>query len=86
MSDHQDAPDVACRDVVELVTDYLEGALDPVTAAAVRRHLSDCPGCDDYLAQMRATISATGQVPLESLSERAKADLVAAFRDQLPGR
>ncbi|MGZ4594291.1 MAG: zf-HC2 domain-containing protein [Actinomycetes bacterium] len=73
--------DVACRDLVEMVTDYLEDVLDPRTAAAVEHHLSLCPGCVDYAEQMRTTIKLVGHVPAESLSPKARAELVAAFRD-----
>jgi anti-sigma factor RsiW len=72
---------LACADVVELVTDYLEGALDPAVAQAVKAHLDGCPGCVSYLEQMRRTIAVLGTVPLDTLTERAKADLVNAFRD-----
>jgi anti-sigma factor RsiW len=86
MSEHPEGLDLACRHVVELITDYLEGALDPATAAAVEQHLRDCPGCQEYLAQMRTTIAATGHVPAESLSERVKAELLATFRGRRLGR
>jgi anti-sigma factor RsiW len=71
---------VACVDVVELVTDYLEGSLDPATARAVEAHLALCPGCLIYVEQMRQTIAALGRVPVETLSEQAQVDLVEAFR------
>jgi anti-sigma factor RsiW len=73
--------EIACRELVEVVTDYLEGVLDPAMTAAVERHLVLCPHCQVYLEQMRETISAVGHVPVDTLSEQAKADLVAAFRD-----
>ena len=73
--------DIACRELVEIVTDYLEGVLDPAMTAAVERHLVLCPHCEVYIEQMRETISAVGHVPVDTLSEQAKADLVAAFRD-----
>ena len=76
-----DQIDIACRELVEIVTDYLEGALDPAMTAAVERHLEVCPHCDRYIEQMRETISAVGHVPVDTLNEQAKADLVAAFRD-----
>ncbi len=72
---------IACRDVVELVTNYLEGGLDPAVASAVEAHLQLCDGCDDYLAQMRTTIRLLGRVPLHTLSTQAKTDLMGAFRD-----
>ena len=82
MSEEQNVPaDIACAEVVEIVTDYLEGALDQETAAAVEYHLTLCPGCDDYLQQMRATIQLVGRVPVETLSVAARDELLTAFRD-----
>ncbi|GAA4685862.1 hypothetical protein GCM10023215_21480 [Pseudonocardia yuanmonensis] len=73
---------LACADLVELLTDYLEGALPAADAAVVDAHLALCPGCAAYLAQMRATIGALGHVPVETLSPEATATLLAAFRDR----
>jgi anti-sigma factor RsiW len=70
---------VDCADLVELVTDYLEGTLDEATRAEIEAHLALCPGCDIYLAQMRETIQALGRVPAQSLSDEAIAGLMAAF-------
>jgi anti-sigma factor RsiW len=83
MSGEHDDPDldIACRELVEIVTDYLEGALDTRTSTAVERHLELCPHCERYVEQMRETIATVGHVPVETLSPQAKADLVAAFRD-----
>jgi anti-sigma factor RsiW len=82
------APDesitVVCRQVVELVTDYLEGALPSDLRAAVERHLELCPPCQTYIAQMRATAASLRDVPVESLHPRARAELVAAFRELIP--
>jgi anti-sigma factor RsiW len=78
---HDDEIDIACSELVEIVTDYLEGVLDPAMTAAVERHLVLCPHCEVYIEQMRETISAVGHVPVDTLSEQAKTDLVAAFRD-----
>ncbi|HTE72924.1 MAG TPA: zf-HC2 domain-containing protein [Actinomycetes bacterium] len=71
---------ITCQEVVELVTDYLEGELDDSTRAELEAHLALCPGCDAYLTQMRATIDELGHVPVESLSEEAQDGLMAAFR------
>jgi len=83
VTDEHPAPGLAvtCQEVVELVTDYLEGALDEDSAAEVAAHLRLCGGCAEYVEQMRATIRALGQVPVATLSEAAQADLVQAFRD-----
>jgi anti-sigma factor RsiW len=66
---------------VELVTDYLEGVLDPDMTEEVEAHLGLCKGCATYVAQMRDTIRALGTVPVATLSEDAQAELVRAFRD-----
>jgi predicted anti-sigma-YlaC factor YlaD len=71
---------VTCQEFVALVTEYLEGTLPPETEARVRLHLDRCEPCDEYLTQMRTTIGALGHVPVESLSPRARDDIVAAFR------
>lgn len=75
------APGLTCADVVELITDYVEGALAPDVAARVSVHLSDCEGCTVYLDQMRATAAAVRRVELSGLPEVACAELLDAFRD-----
>ncbi|MGQ0574332.1 MAG: anti-sigma factor family protein [Pseudonocardia sp.] len=72
--------DMACRELVELVTDYLEGALPPDEVAAVEAHLDECGGCREYLTQMRATVSATGAVRVDTLPDAIVDDLLRAFR------
>jgi anti-sigma factor RsiW len=83
MNDERRAPGltITCQEVVELVTDYLEGVLDPDLTAEVEAHLGLCDGCDIYVEQIRATIRALGTVPVATLSEDAQAELVRAFRD-----
>ena len=72
--------DVACQELVELLTDYLEGTLTPDEVAAVDRHLALCDGCQVYLDQLRLTIDAMGTVPVQSLSDDAVDDLLTTFR------
>jgi anti-sigma factor RsiW len=76
--------DVACQELVELVTEYLEGALPPDEVAAVDQHLVDCDPCLRYLRQMRATGAALRLVPAEqvteTLSDEAVDTLLEAFR------
>ncbi len=74
--------DIACIELVELLTDYLEGALPADEVAAVDAHLETCSACRTYLAQMRATIQALGAVPVETLPDEAYDTLLAAFRDR----
>jgi anti-sigma factor RsiW len=71
---------ISCQEVVELVTDYLEGELDDATRTELEAHLALCPGCHTYVEQMRQTIDELGHVPVDTLSEQAQNDLVAAFR------
>jgi len=89
MSEHghtnaQDQPvpglTITCTEIVEVVTDYLEGEVDEALRAEIEAHLSLCPGCDAYLDQMRETIRVMGRVPVETLSDDAREDLMAAFR------
>ena len=72
--------DIACQELVELLTDYLEGALAPDEVAAVDRHLALCEGCRVYLDQLRLTIDALGSVPVQTLSEDAVDALLTTFR------
>jgi anti-sigma factor RsiW len=72
---------VNCDEFVELVTAYLDGALDPETERRFVEHLGECDGCDRYLDQIRQTVSALGHLPDDSLSPAARAELLGAFRD-----
>jgi anti-sigma factor RsiW len=72
-------PEISCRELVELVTDYLDGALPAADVARLEHHLDGCDGCRAYLEQMRETIAALGHLPPESLSPEATAKLTAAF-------
>ena len=73
--------DLTCQELVELVTDYLEGALDDDVRTRFDQHLAVCPGCDTYLDQMKETASLLGAIPVESLSSEMRASLLSAFRD-----
>lgn len=70
---------LACVNIVEMLTDHLEGALGPAEAAAVHTHLARCAGCARYLDQMRLTIRALGLVPVETLPAASREALLAAF-------
>lgn len=77
-------PEMPCRELVELVTDYLEDRLLPLDRARFEAHLGECEGCRTYLEQFRQTIRALGRLPEDSLSPEAKDALVAAFRGWSP--
>ena len=81
-----DDEEVTCRQVVELVTDYLEGDLPEPLRAAVARHLAECPHCVAYVEQMRTTAASLREISLESISPATREELVAAFRSLLPRR
>jgi anti-sigma factor RsiW len=70
-----------CREVVELVTDYLEGSLPSAERAAVERHLEGCPGCTTYIDQMRAVIALAGSSTPDAVPLDLQKSLLAAFRD-----
>ena len=74
------ADDLTCRELVELVTDYLDGALPPAVVARFHAHLAHCPECRNHLDDARLTIQLVGRLTEESLTPTARADLVAAFR------
>jgi len=74
---------LACRQVVELVTDYLEGDLPDAVRSAVERHLQTCPPCVTYIEQMRSTACSLRDVPVESISPEVLEELVSAFRSLL---
>jgi anti-sigma factor RsiW len=69
-----------CVGIVELVTDYLDGALADDTRARFEAHLADCEGCEIYLEQMRSTIEAARLVELERVAPATLDRLVTAYR------
>ena len=72
---------LSCREIVELVTDYLEGELDAQTSTALEVHLELCPGCARYLEQIRETVATLGEVSSDNLSSEVQAGLLEAFRE-----
>jgi anti-sigma factor RsiW len=72
--------ELVCRDAVELVTDYLEGTLTRRHRRRFEAHLADCDHCAEYLAQVRATIEATGRVEPDDLSPEAQEGLIDLYR------
>ncbi len=76
---------LACKELVELITEYLEGTLPRRVRKRVEKHLGVCDGCTTYLEQMRFTIEATGRLTEESLPEPMKAELLAAFQNWSAG-
>jgi anti-sigma factor RsiW len=71
---------MTCKELVELVTEYLDGALPPREVARFEEHIVSCPPCHAHLEQMRRTIEVVGRLPAEALSPDAEQDLREAFR------
>ena len=69
-----------CQEIVEVVTDYLEGAMDPDLRASFDAHLAGCPHCTHYLEQIRGMIRVSGTIRAEDLSPEFREGLLAAFR------
>ena len=72
--------ELPCQEIVELITDYLEGAMDADLHASFEAHLAGCPHCTHYLEQIRATIGVAGTIRAEDLSPEFRAGLLDAFR------
>lgn len=70
-----------CNELVELVTAYLDGALDLDTRARFDVHLTECDGCDNYLQQLRTTVKTLGKVDGDELDPAFRDRLMTAFRD-----
>lgn len=72
---------MTCKELVELVTAYLEDALDADTRARFDHHLTKCDGCRNYLEQFRVTIRTVGKIGEEDLGPVFRGRLLNAFRD-----
>ena len=72
--------DLTCQEVVELVTDYLEGALSPEETALFEEHLALCDGCRWYVDQIRVTIATVGKIDETDVPDELREGLLAAFR------
>ena len=80
MSDATDVSDLTCREMVALVTEYLEGSLSVADRARFEEHLMACEGCEIYLDQVRTTIRVTGGLDEDSIPLEQLERLTSAFR------
>jgi anti-sigma factor RsiW len=71
---------LTCRELVELVTEYFEGALSPRDRSRFEEHIMSCPPCRAYLEQMQQTIQLLGSIPEETVSTDSEEALISAFR------
>jgi predicted anti-sigma-YlaC factor YlaD len=72
---------MTCKELVELVTEYLEGTLPDDMRMRMENHLTGCDGCTNYIEQMRQTIQLTGRIREEQLLPEQRNDLLKLFRD-----
>ena len=72
--------DMACREFVELITDYLDGELPEHDRVRLEDHFAKCHGCTSYLEQMRATIELTGMLTEDQIPAEGKQELLGVFR------
>ena len=72
--------EMTCRELVEVLTDYLEGALAPKDRQRLEEHLDACAYCAEYVQQMRLTIESLGGISEESIAPQKRDELLAAFR------
>ena len=70
-----------CNELVELVTAYLDGALDADIRTRFDAHLAECDGCENYLQQFRGTVSTLGKIRDDELDPAFRNKLLNAFRD-----
>jgi predicted anti-sigma-YlaC factor YlaD len=71
---------ISCKEIVELVTAHLDGALDSETTARVEHHLQLCPGCLNYVEQMRTTAHIIEAITPEAIDPDFRERLLDAFR------
>ena len=71
----------ACREVVELVSEYLEGAMTPEQTTRFELHLNLCDGCFSFVEQVRTTAAMAGRLSEDQIPDEMKSKLLTAFRD-----
>jgi anti-sigma factor RsiW len=76
-----DAINFSCKQVTDLVTGYVEGALPAAERLAFEQHVAVCPPCRAYFAQMRAVVRVAGSLQEDDLPEDVRENVVNAFRD-----
>jgi anti-sigma factor RsiW len=72
---------MTCRQVVELMTDYLEGTLPAADRARFEEHIAGCDGCRAYLAQLRTTRDVIGRIADEPMPAQVERELIEAFQN-----
>lgn len=81
-----DVDHVTCRELVEVLTQYLEGVLDAQERADIERHIVICRGCSNYVEQFRSTIDLLGRIAADERHDAGASAALAIFRAWQPGR
>ena len=71
---------LSCQQMVELVTEYLDGVMEPRRRARFEAHLAGCDGCRNYVEQFRTTVAVVGRLEVDDVPEPVMAELISAFR------
>ena len=71
---------LSCQQMVELVTEYLDGVMEPRRRARFEEHLAGCAGCTAYLAQFRTTVAVVGRLDVDDVPAPVMDELLSAFR------
>jgi anti-sigma factor (TIGR02949 family) len=75
-----DSHDMACQELVEALTEYLDGALGAHDRARLEAHLAACDDCGAYLVQFKATIALADRADGAKLPPDLRNDLIKTFR------
>lgn len=71
----------SCKEVVELASEYLEGAMTTEQMTRFELHMNLCDGCSSFVEQVRATVGMANLLPEDEIPDDVKSKLLAAFRD-----
>ncbi len=69
-----------CREVFALLSEYLDGEIDPAVCTGFEEHMDDCPPCQAFLESLRRTVDLTRSLPDQELPEELKQELIEAYR------
>jgi anti-sigma factor RsiW len=72
---------LTCQQLVELVTEYLDGVMDPRRRARFEAHLAACAACTAYLEQFRTTLAVVGRLDADDVPAPVMSELLSAFRN-----
>ena len=77
---------LTCQQMVELVTEYLDGVMEPRRRARFEEHLAGCDGCTAYLEQFRTTVVVAGRLDIGDVPAPVMSELLSVFRSWAGGR